>query len=315
VGADVLPFVGTSSVVGTGVARRFSFNLFAGYTAGLAGFELGGLVDVESAFACGAQVAGLANVVTGPVEGVQVATVGNFGRWVHGAQLGLVNAAAGALRGAQVGLADVATGGVKGAQVGLVNVTVGDVRGAQVGLVNVATGAVSGAQVGLVNVADRSTLSVGVASVVRRGHVQLDLWGQESGLLMAGVTLGGDYFHNVLGAGARPVGTGGRWAFTVGFGGRLPVSSRFYLDLDALAYSLHDQPSFGRVTWILQQRLMVGLRLIKPLALYAGPTFDVSFSPRDLNPQLSPYAPWVFSPNTPTVVQGWLGGVLGMRVF
>jgi hypothetical protein len=285
VGVDIVPFVGTSTAVGTGVARRFSFNLFAGYTAGLAGFELGGLANVESAFACGVQIAGASNVAAGPVEGVQTATVANFGR------------------------------GLRGAQLGLVNVVLGDVRGAQVGLVNVATGEVKGAQVGLVNVAERSTFSQGLVSVVRKGRVHLDLWGQESGLVMAGVKHGGDYFHGIFGAGVRPFGTGGRWAFSIGFGGRLPLSRRFYLDLDALGYSLHDAPSFGRVTWILQQRLVAGVRLIEPLALYVGPSFDVSFSPADLSPRLSPYAPWVFSLAGNRAVQGWLGGVLGAQVF
>jgi hypothetical protein len=277
--------VGTSTVVGTAVVRRLSFNLFAGYTAGLAGFELGGLGNVESAFACGVQVAGLGNIVVGPVEGVQITTGVNFGR------------------------------GLRGVQLGIVDVVSGEVRGTQVGLVNVASGEVKGAQIGLVNVAERSTFSLGFVSVVRRGRLHLDLWGQESGMVMAGVKHGGDHFHNVYGVGVRPVGDGGRWAFTFGLGGHLPLSDRFFLDLDTLGYSLHDAQSFRRVTWIAQERLLIGLRVIKPLAVYLGPSFDVSFSPRDLNPRLSPYTPWVFAQSENLVVQGWVGGILGMQVL
>ena len=74
------------------------------------------------------------------------------------------------------------------------------------GLVNVARGPVSGAQIGLVNVADTCSFCLGLVSVVRRGRLHLDLWGQESGLLMVGIKHGGLALHNIYGVGVQPFG-------------------------------------------------------------------------------------------------------------
>jgi hypothetical protein len=138
IGVDIVPRVGTSSFTGLSSVRRLSLNALGGGSAGIAGLEIGGLVNVTSAFTCGAQLAGLVNVSLGPVVGAQVSGLFNLGRGVLGAQLGLVNVSTGAVRGAQVGLVNVARGAVTGVQVGLVNVA--ETCSFCLGLVSVAHG-------------------------------------------------------------------------------------------------------------------------------------------------------------------------------
>jgi hypothetical protein len=150
--------VGTSSVTGLSSVRRLSLNVLGGKSAGIAGLEIGGLVNVTSAFTCGAQLGGLANISLGPVVGVQVSGLVNFGR------------------------------GLTGAQVGLVNISAGPVRGAQVGLVNVSGGAVNGVQVGLVNVAETCSFCVGLVSIARRSSVHPE--GSSDAALQAWPVLG-----------------------------------------------------------------------------------------------------------------------------
>ena len=86
IGVDFLPFLGTSTFVGVGISRRFSLNILGGYTAGLEGsWRYRGLVNIESEFACGLQMAGLANLAVGPVRGAQLAGIVNLSGTLDGA--------------------------------------------------------------------------------------------------------------------------------------------------------------------------------------------------------------------------------------
>jgi hypothetical protein len=329
VGVDFLPFVGTSSLTGMSSVRRFSFNVLGGVSAGLQGFELGGLFNVESRFTCGVAIAGLMNLTLGPVRGAQLSGIVNAGRELRGVQAGLINVSVGESRGVQLGLVDVASRSFSGAQMGLIDVSAGDLRGTQIGLVNVATkatvgaqvglvnvsgGPVRGAQIGLVNVAERCTFCLGLINVIRRGRLHVDVWGQESGLIMAGLKHGGDYFHTIYGVGVEPFHGNPRMAFALGIGGHAPLSARFFLDIDVIAYSLHDVPSFNPSATLSQSRAVLGVRAVERLAIYAGPTFNVMNRWQARAPSLSPYRPsFQIGSGTADSIEGWPGVTVGIQ--
>ncbi|MCI1753186.1 MAG: hypothetical protein LKM36_10060 [Flavobacteriales bacterium] len=191
---SLIPSVSTNGKIAGAVVNHFSFNVFAGYSRGLDGFELGGLANLERRDVKGAQVAGLANLVGRDTKGAQVAGLINHTlRSLEGVQVaglvntiwdtltgvqvaGAVNVVKGGMLGLQVaGLGNLATQNCDGAQVsGAFNVAVKDVRkmqvagafnygrnvsGAQVaGALNVARGAVGGGQIaGAMNVAREVT--------------------------------------------------------------------------------------------------------------------------------------------------------------
>jgi hypothetical protein len=219
------------------------------------------------------------------------------------------------LDGAAASLVNIATEDVRGAQMGLVDVAIGDVHGAQIGLVNVTGGKVRGAQFGLVNVADASTFSFGLVSIVRKGRLHVGLSGQESGLLSLELKNGGDFFHQIYEVGVHPRGPRARIAFAMGFGTHLRLSDRAFVDIDLLGYSLHDPSSFVSATALGQQRVLVGARLVRSLAVYAGPTYDVAVSwsgTRDAG--LSPYGVNFTYRTANGAVQGWPGVVVGVQV-
>ncbi|HTN86002.1 MAG TPA: hypothetical protein VL242_20020 [Sorangium sp.] len=151
-GADVVPFVGSSSFTGTNVVRRYSLNLVGGYTAGVTGVELGAGVNISSSFMCGAQLSGGANLALGPARGAQLTAGLNLATSLRGAQVGPINVVTGPVDGVQGGVLNVA-GPVDGVQGGAVNVAAGSVAGAQLGLVNVAVGESTDVQVSLLNAA------------------------------------------------------------------------------------------------------------------------------------------------------------------
>lgn len=84
--------------------------------------------------ALGIQAAAGVNVVRGHMRGIQATGGVNWARSVAGAQLAPVNAAR-EIRGAQVGVIDVAAGKVRGAQIGVINYA--EEADAQVGVLNV----------------------------------------------------------------------------------------------------------------------------------------------------------------------------------
>lgn len=326
-GADVLPFVGTSTSTGTDLIRTYSANLFAGYTGGLAGAEISAGVNIEHTFMCGGQLATLANVVAGPVRGVQIASVLNFGTSVYGAQFGDINIAAGPLHGAQLGGINAArhlagaqigalaiAGDATGLQVSAFNLAAGDVTGVQIGALNIATGQVRGAQIGVVNYADRSTFSFGLINIVPHGRLHLDLWAQESAMVMAGVKHGGDYFHNIYGVGAQVAEDRVRPALTLGLGARIPIVPRLYVDVDVLGYTLHEPSSFALASVLAQARAALGVRLLPRLALYAGPTYNFAYAfGRD--PDLSPYGSLLINDDPLEPIRGWPGMFVGVQVL
>lgn len=166
IGVDFAPFVGTSSAAPDGV-RSISFNLVGGHAKGLDGFELGLGFNYESDFACGMQIAGGANIVGGPVRGLQLAPV-NVAGPVRGAQIGVVDVSAGDIFGAQIGTVSVGGGSVEGAQIGIVAIASGSVNGAQIGMLDITGDDIHGTQIGIGNIigGDIRGTQIGIGNIV-----------------------------------------------------------------------------------------------------------------------------------------------------
>jgi len=154
---SLIPYVGTNWMNKGSYTSAISFNLLAGYSGGVNGFELGGLVNIVRRDVRGLQIGGLANIVGKNTLGVQVGGLFNvnLGHF-KGLQLsGLMNYQRDTLTGTQIaGLCNYLEGKMQGLQLGgLTNITTGHADGWQVsGLANIAFKDVSQAQVGgLVN--------------------------------------------------------------------------------------------------------------------------------------------------------------------
>jgi len=177
----LIPTVSSNGQIAPVAVNRYSLNVFAGYSRGLNGIEVGGLANIESHDVVGLQVAGLTNLVgrntkgvqiagginhtMRSLEGVQISGIGNT-VWdtLSGVQITYgVNVVKGGLRGVQIsGTCNLATQNVDGTQISAgINITPKDVRKAQIsGTGNYARN-VSGAQLSVgVNIA-RDTVGGG----------------------------------------------------------------------------------------------------------------------------------------------------------
>jgi hypothetical protein len=190
--------------------NQLSINLISGYSAGLAGFEFGGIMNTERDFVHGAQFAGIGNFVAGEFTGFQFAGIGNFNRGIsHGFQFagvgnfnydqadgilaaGIFNFTNGkslALQFAGIGnfcqdieglqaagIANVVKGNGKAIQLsGVANVTLGEVNGLQAaGILNISEKKMQNAQIsGVINASleDAEGIQIAGISNITRGNL------------------------------------------------------------------------------------------------------------------------------------------------
>jgi hypothetical protein len=349
--ADFAPYVGTSSSeTGRTSVRNFSFNLLGGYAGGLRGFELGSVVNLERACVEGVQVAGAlnasggevrgvqlsgaVNLTRGEVHGLQVAGAANVTRDAHalqlsgagnvvlgeseGAQLsGGLNLATGRMRGLQLsGGANVVTAPINGAQIaGGVNLGSADVTGLQLAPLNIAAGSVHGVQLGVVNVAEKSDLSLGVVSINTRGRTQVTGWSAlETGFFAAAVKHGGNHWYGLYGLAARAADP--ELNLVLGFGGDAPIAERFYLGADVVGYWAPHFRDTDEYESLIQPRAYFGVRILKPLSVFAGASYNVLLASRraksgDWAPD---YAERVDNSGEPKV-RLWPGAIVGVRLL
>ena len=185
--ASIIPYIGTNWKVTGSITNRVSLNLLAGYTGGLKGVEVGGLLNVVKNEIHGLQVGGLGNIVGGVGTGWQIGGLFNYDvNQFKGVQIGgLMNYVTDTVSGVQIGgLTNILTGTVKGIQVsgltnivtkncdgwqisGLLNLTLKDVKQVQIaGLVNYGRD-VEGVQIaGLVNMARMGNSGVQIAGLL-----------------------------------------------------------------------------------------------------------------------------------------------------
>lgn len=140
--------------------NKFSFDVLAGYAAGVNAVEIGGLVNIDRMFVKGFQLAGLGNIEGGKVEGVQIAGLWNNNR--------------GRLKGVQLsGVGNVVRDEFKGVQVsGIHNYVHGQMRGYQLaGIHNYSRLDVSGGQfAGIINMTGGSMKTFQLSGIANYGE-------------------------------------------------------------------------------------------------------------------------------------------------
>lgn len=157
---SIIPYIGSNWKMTGSITNSVSLNLLAGYTGGLSGVEVGGLLNIVRNEVHGVQIGGLGNIVGGKANGTQVG--------------GLLNYNMGSFRGVNIGgLLNYIADTIKGVQIGgLSNVVTGRVKGVQIGgLANIATKSSDGWQIaGLANVTLRDVNQVQIAGLLNYGN-------------------------------------------------------------------------------------------------------------------------------------------------
>jgi hypothetical protein len=254
----------------------------------LHGMQVASFANVLNGDLYGLQ-SGLANHTAGSVRGMQVGVVNHtggdlrglqagVGTWVAGPVLGLqagVLAFARGVRGAQVGVGSISAGPLQGAQIAVLNVG-GAIKGAQIGVINVAD-TVDGTQIGVINVANHSSAPIGVLNFVRNGYYGLQLYATDLSPTNIGIKMGGKYVYTQLGFGVTRSWDDLTLMVAQGaIGVHAPLAGeRMFLDFDVGTTSMGTRTRWDEDGILNTARLMFGFRLMRHLAITAGPTFNV----------------------------------------
>jgi len=192
---SLVPFIGTNRKLSGSVDNSISLNILAGYSGGVNGFEIGGLVNLTRRNVHGSQIAGVANLVGGDTNPFQLVGMFNLnGGSVTGTQIaGMSNVVLDTLNGVQLaGFNNTLHGYMNGVQLsGFNNVTTQNVDGIQLtGFANVAIKDVKLGQIGgFANYCDNvdGGQMAGFANVAK-GDVN---WGQAAGFANYGNSVKG----------------------------------------------------------------------------------------------------------------------------
>lgn len=283
------PVGGMQLAVGVNVARQ-------GGTLG----QLAVGANVSSTSMSGTQMAVGSSWVDGDFEGYQAA-VG----------LSMVR---GKMSGVQMSVGMNWADSARGAQLSLINMG-GDVDGMQLGLINVA-GKMNGVQLGLINVVKdlESGVPVGLLNIVSNGQFHVEAYGSDVNYANVALKVGSRYLYTtlVVGMGSTANARGpSHWTTGVGIGGHVPLSERFFFDVDVVTNNIHEWGgAFDGNQLLHQARLMAGFQLASRFAIIAGPTFNVMHT-TDGEPVTSLSQ---FSKTSDRDVLFWPGVQVGLRL-
>jgi hypothetical protein len=340
---SLVPFIGTNHTLSGNIENDYSFNLIAGYSAGVHKAELGGVLNAVRFNVHGLQAAGVGNVVAGNVDGLQLGGVFNtdFGdfngiqaggvfnhNWqnFNGMQYaGSVNIIHKNLAGVQFsGVLNLAGSVEKGGQISTVNAVFKTLNGLQIGVLNYATKVgMKGKQVGVINLADSSAaVPIGLISFVRKGgYRRFEISADENVIVNFVYKTGVPKFYNIfsLGAGGNNIAQE-KYVATGGYGvGMARNWGRNWMFNTDLTSNIMIELNNSTINYGTLLKLDLGLekRLSKHSAIAFGPSIKALF----IDYEETPYTgekPFRGIPSYASVAANknftlWLGFQMGLR--
>jgi hypothetical protein len=200
---SLTPGLSTHGFINSQIVNNFSLNVIGGSTAGVEGYEMAGIFNLNQYNMDGIQIAGVINMVGGSVKGFQMAGLGNLvSRNVSGFQIaGVWNKAS----------------NVKGMQL--------------TGVLNIAK-KVKGVQLaGLLNIADSSDYPIAVLNIIKNGKKEISVQVDESQFLGVGFRTGGRILYSNLGFGMllNNENSNNKYGYEFGLGGFIIQKQKFSL--------------------------------------------------------------------------------------
>jgi hypothetical protein len=304
---SVIPGLSSHGLYNSQIVDHFSINLLGGYTAGINGFEAGGLFNINRGDVQYFQAAGIFNFVGGNARGVQFAGIynrvlksasgfqvaglaNNTTDFTSGVQLaGLINKsdrANGALQIAGIANVSKESNGISLAGLsnfagtkstvqvaGLMNNGGRQTNFQLSALLNLA-GRVRGTQIGLINIADSSDYPFGIINWVKNGQKTLALETDETLFTQLNLRAGGRVMYSLLGIGYQFGKKERKYQLNFGLGAHIFDSGQFHLSTELTTNLIT-----GFKKGVYQRnslKVLPGFQLNKYLRFFAGPSITVS---------------------------------------
>ncbi len=292
----------------------------------LNGVQLAGINNFASQNVDGVQLSGITNVAWKDVNKFQAGGIANFGRNIGGAQLaGIFNISYGEVDGAQI--AGIFNGGkiVQKVQLaGIGNFSWEETNGVQIASMFNYTKENRGFQLAILNISDTvSGTSIGLINLVWKGYNKLEISANEVFPYNARVKFGTQKFYNIVTFGTHGFSKGDIWGYGYGFGGAIPLgkSKRHELDIDLTFSDLqNDNTWFEDVNLLTRLNVHFNYRFNKYISIFGGPTWSQLIYPEDYTekaPYITEVIPYsLYQKNySKKIVDGWIGGEFGIRIF
>lgn len=242
---SLAPGLSTHGLLSPQIVNKFSLNVAGGYTAGVNGFEIGGLFNMNKKDSKYLQLSGVFNLTGGKMTGLQISVVHNM-------------------------VLDTATG----VQVaGFINHSEAVVRGVQIaGLHNYAK-MLKGLQIGLVNMADTSSgASIGLINIIRNGHYRVSVSANDAMNTNLAFQSGTSAFYSVIKAGMNINPSEKLYAFGMGFGREFFPEKKVSLLAEADFMLANASGTWDDLWGRIETSL--SLKLGSGVELFGGPVFN-----------------------------------------
>ena len=284
---SLTPGLSTHGFINSQVVNNFSLNIIGGSTAGVHGFEMAGIFNLNQYNMEGTQFAGAMNMVGGNVKGIQMAGLGNLvSRNVSGAQIAGIWNKSDTIKGLQIaGITNIAKTG-SGTQIaGLTNISKESINNQITGGVNIAK-KVKGIQLaGLVNIADSSDYPIGILNIIKNGKKELLVQVDESQFLGLGFRTGGRILYSHLGFGMQLNQENGnaRYAYEFGLGGYLIQRPKFTLATEITQRNYLDKNFKSLEYFRSSLRIIPSLMIRERYQFFIAPSFNYSEAENPIN--------------------------------
>lgn len=335
--ASAIPGVSTHAEFSGQVVNTISLNAVGGYNAGVDGFELGLIFNLDKGDVGDVQIGGIFNVVGGNVNGVQLGGLyNNVLGSARGFQIaGLHNSVKHDLDGIQLsGLYNHTRGRVAGIQLAalgnvagqktaalqlaaLGNIAQQKFSGVQVaGLFNYARN-LRGVQIGLVNIADTSSgYSIGLINIVRYGYHKLALSSNETLHASVALKTGSKQLYTIWTGGMRFNDNSKLYAFGFGFGREWGLGKHLAINPELTQQYIY-QGTWARTNQLSRLDASLTFKFSKWVSINAGPSLNLFYS--DQRNPVNGYAyvrdlhhSFINNSNS---WSGWVGWTVGLSFF
>jgi hypothetical protein len=127
-----------------------------------------------------------------------------------------------------------------------------------------------------------SGASVGVLSLIKDGYHAASFWSSDVMPTNLGFKLGSKHVYTLLGGGiGRGDDNKSLYAVHGGIGVHFNLADKLFLDVDAITTSFASEDEWKEDSAFSSLRAVVGWQLMKHLAVYGGPTFNVNVRKKD----------------------------------
>jgi len=248
--------IGTSGIRSMNYKYNLSLNLLYGLSGGINGVQISSIFNYTKTEIKGFQLSGVSNINSGKSKGLLLSGVFNYSE------------------------ADS-----KGFQLSPINISKNNFIGFQLGALNY-SGKIKGAQLGIVNILsnDKSALPIGILSIVKNGHYELEFTAGEAIYSNLNYKMGVEKFYTIYKIGYSVYKNKPVYSFGFGFGTNLLIKEKYKISIDlSRNFIVYDNNWKSKTNLIDKLDISYKHKLSDKITFLVGPSFNSYYTKEQIN--------------------------------